>query len=375
MSYTLYQGLIVHADGRCVADLVLDGTVVRGLHLSQSAAAGGAGWRDLTGRIVFPGPVILQRAAGAQQGGMTRHGPPATTVVIPLRGCLDGAPPEPAPAGVDALPLPLLADVTGHLDALPEAVFGCGYAAVAVDDAAVAGGRRSGRARLRHRATGAEAAAWRDLRRLLGHCGATLVVLSDAASTMEAATGGRPVPADGCRLILAPGAVGGMRTALEWAWQGGAGGGTAAVAVPAHLLLDPDEAAAEWWSEVRAGTIRAVSVGSAETAGTGPQLVARLWWAGVASGRVTLEELAALLCWQPAQLLGLPAKGRLYPGCDADLTVVDPEAEVSGEGRQADPDNLPGAQRGVVSLRLRSGTDAGVRPGRWIRGVPVREPL
>ena len=124
-------------------------------------------------------------------------------------------------------------------------------------------------------------------------------------------------------------------------------------------MLDPGEAAAEWWLEVRAGVVAAVSVGAA----AGTQLAARLWWAGVAAGRVTLEELAALLCRQPAWLFGLPTKGRLYPGCDADLMVLDPEAESKGH------------TRGAVALVLRGGADAAVRPGRWIGATPVREPM
>ena len=150
-----------------------------------------------------------------------------------------------------------------------------------------------------------------------------------------------------------------MRRAVATAHSSGGPGSGVAVAAPAELLLDPGEAAAEWWLEVRAGVVAAVSVG----AGAGTQLAARLWWAGVAAGRVTLEELAALLCRQPAWLFGLPAKGRLYPGCDADLMVLDPEAESTGH------------TRGAVARVLRGGVDAATRPGRWIGATPVREPL
>ena len=344
---TLHQGLIVHADGRFVADLEMSGSVVRELRLPQSAAAADAGWRDLTGKLVLPGPVVLRRtvAAGAWEAATAAHGPPATTVATVLRGGVaTAAAPVPEPVAVDAVPVPLLAGVERELDSLPEAVFGSGCAAFAVDDSVC---------------EGSSPHQLEVLVRVLGHCGATLVVLSDRGRTMEAGLGGLPAPLDGCRVLLAPAGSAGMRRAVATAHSSGGPGSGVAVAAPAALLLDPGEAAAEWWLEVRAGVVAAVSVG----AGAGTQLAARLWWAGVAAGRVTLEELAALLCRQPAWLFGLPAKGRLYPGCDADLMVLDPEAESTGH------------TRGAVARVLRGGVDAATRPGRWIGATPVREPL
>ena len=355
----MHQGLIVHADGRFVADLEVGGTVVRALRLPRSAAAARAGWRDLTGKLVLPGPVVLGRtvAAAGREAATAAHGPPATTVATVLRGGVAmAAAPEPEPVAVDAVPVPLLAGVEGELDSLPEAVFGSGCAAFAVDDGAFEG---SSLERLEV------------LVRVLGHCGATLVVLSDRRRTMEAGLGGLPAPLDGCRVLLAPAGAAGMRRAVATARGSGGPGSGVAVAVPAELLLDAGEAAAEWWLEVRAGVVAAVSVG----AGAGTQLAARLWWAGVAAGRVTLEELAALLCRQPAWLFGLPAKGRLYPGCDADLTVVDPEAELPGGGPERGTDSQPERPRGAVALVLRGGVDAAARPGRWIGATPVREPM
>ena len=70
-------------------------------------------------------------------------------------------------------------------------------------------------------------------------------------------------------------------------------------------------------------------------------------------------------------LLGLPAKGRLHPGCDADLAVLDPEAPaIAREDRAADD----WMERGAVVRMLRRGEDAATGQGRWTRGVPVREP-
>ena len=97
--------------------------------------------------------------------------------------------------------------------------------------------------------------------------------------------------------------------------------------------------------------------------------------------------MAALLCGQPARLLGLPAKGRLHPGCDADLAVLDPEAPATGDQQEgAQPgagegaaggteDSEAAARRGAVVRVLRGAEDAAATPGRWIRATPVREPL
>ena len=355
----MHQGLIVHADGRFVADLEVGGTVVRALRLPRSAAAAGAGWRDLTGKFVLPGPVVLGRtvAAGGWEAATAAHGPPATTVATVLRGGVAmAAPPGPAPVVVDSVPVPLLADIEGELEGLPEAVFGSGCAAFAVDDSAL---------------EGSSLEQLEVLVRVLGHCGATLVVLSDRRRTMEAGLGGLPAPLDGCRVLLAPAGAAGLRRAVATARSSGGPGSGVAVAAPAELLLDAGEAAAEWWLEVRAGVVVAVSVGN----GAGMQLAARLWWAGVAAGRVTLEELAALLCRQPAWVFGLPAKGSLHPGCDADLVVLDPEAEARGSGLEGGAAGRPERPRGAVALVLRGGADTAARPGRWIGATAAREPM
>lgn len=47
----------------------------------------------------------------------------------------------------------------------------------------------------------------------------------------------------------------------------------------------------------------------------------------VHEGRLTLPDVLAKLCTRPAELFGLRGKGRLEPGCDADLTLVDLDAE------------------------------------------------
>ena len=399
MGGTLYQGLVVHADGRFVADLEMGGGVVRALRMARSDAAEGAGWRDLTGKLVFPGPVVLCRSGMPLAG---RGGCPATTVGVPVASLAAPAsrpgnaePDADAAYAADAVPIPLLRGLEPELEVLPEAVFGQGCAAFAVDDRILAEPGWDG-----------------DLVRVTGHCGATLVVLSDDARVMERSVGGLPLPLDGGRVVLAPSNAAGMRSALATALRSGEPGSGIAVAAPAHLLLAEPMAAAEWWPAVRSGTVRMVSIGAEEGAAD-RQLLARLWRAGVAAGHIALEELAALLCWQPARLLGLPAKGRLHPGCDADLAVLDPEALAPGRGdegsqrggedaaaadmeccraaragaevrAQRDAEDIADAgtegsaaagRHGAVVRVLRGGQDAAARPGRWIRATPVREPL
>ena len=47
----------------------------------------------------------------------------------------------------------------------------------------------------------------------------------------------------------------------------------------------------------------------------------------VAAGRLSLQRLVDLTAHGPARVFGLARKGRLVPGCDADVTLVDLKAE------------------------------------------------
>lgn len=49
----------------------------------------------------------------------------------------------------------------------------------------------------------------------------------------------------------------------------------------------------------------------------------------VHEGRLTLPDVAHLTAARPAEVFGLARKGRIEPGCDADLTLVDPAARWS----------------------------------------------
>ena len=163
---TLYQGLLVYADGRFVADLEAGRGVVRALRMARSEAAGGAGWRDLIGKLVFPCPVVL---SGSNAPRDSRGGPPATTVAVPVANlrAAGGA----AAAG-GCVPVPLLRGVAAELEVVPDAVFGRACAAFAVADRILG-----------------EAGFDGDLVRVTGHCRATLAVLSDDARTMERSVG------------------------------------------------------------------------------------------------------------------------------------------------------------------------------------------
>lgn len=52
--------------------------------------------------------------------------------------------------------------------------------------------------------------------------------------------------------------------------------------------------------------------------------LAMLWTQGVETGKITKETFVSLFATAPARVVGLPNKGRLDVGCDADIVVYDP---------------------------------------------------
>ena len=373
MGGTLYQGLVVHADGRFVADLEMGGGVVRALRMARSDAAEAAGWRDLTGKLVFPGPVVLCRSGMPLAG---RGGSPATTVGVPVASLAapaappgDGEPDADAAYAVDAVPIPLLRGLEPELEVLPEAVFGQGCAAFAVDDRILT-----------------EPGWDDDLVRVTGHCGATLVVLSDDARVMERSVGGLPLPLDGGRVVLAPADAAGMRAALATALRSGEPGSGIAVAAPAHLLLAEPMAAAEWWPAVRSGTVRMVSLGAEEgvrtasswraCGGRGSRRGTSRWrsWRRCCAGsrrgswacrRKGASTRAATPTWRYSTRRPRPLAMKRRK-CNPKPRMA-PLAARSAARRQ---------RRAVRSCGCCvAGRTPPPRPGRWIGATAVREPL
>jgi len=94
---------------------------------------------------------------------------------------------------------------------------------------------------------------------------------------------------------------------------------------------------------------------------------------------VALERLTHAMAAAPAQLLGLPAKGRIAPGADADLVLVDTEHEWTlraDELRYRHPGGPfvgmahRGAVRGVL-LRGRAVAPDGAPHGDLLRRAPA----
>jgi len=172
--------------------------------------------------------------------------------------------------------------------------------------------------------------------------------------------------AAGCELALATGChfhvlhMSSGRSAAILAAAQAAGAPVTAETCPQYLTLD----AAAWgdlgarmklyppirtsndrealWSAIRSGSIATVSSDhgphtieeksqsfEAQPAGlVGVETLAPLMIDHTLAGRITLEQLAWVLSEGTARVYGLyPRKGALQPGSDADLTVVDPEAD------------------------------------------------
>lgn len=74
---------------------------------------------------------------------------------------------------------------------------------------------------------------------------------------------------------------------------------------------------------------------------------------GVLKGRLTLPQFVRVAAEAPARLLGLTNKGRLEPGADADVVVLDPREEKT-----------------LTASRLHQQTDYTPYEGMVVRGWP-----
>lgn len=75
---------------------------------------------------------------------------------------------------------------------------------------------------------------------------------------------------------------------------------------------------------------------------------------GVRAGHLSLPRWVDACCTRPAQIFGLNRKGRLHPGCDADLVVFDPDKKVE-----------------LTPANLHSAIDFSSYDGLWVTGFPV----
>src|SRR5437773_1141186 len=157
------------------------------------------------------------------------------------------------------------------------------------------------------------------------------------------------------------------RSNRERLWEGLADG-TLDLVASDHSPAPPELKCLDTGDFVRAwGGVASLEVGLAAT------------WTGARDRGRDLGDLARWCAERPARLAGLTRKGRIAPGCDADLIVFDPDARFSVEPerlRQRHPVTPYAGMvlQGVVRQTFVRGTcvyDQGEFPtpgiGRWVR--------
>ncbi len=106
----------------------------------------------------------------------------------------------------------------------------------------------------------------------------------------------------------------------------------------------PEENTEPLWEALRDGTIDVISTDhgphtreekepgwtdgwKAHTGTPSAQFYVPMFLDAAAQGRISLERVVGACATEPARIFGLATKGRIAPGCDADLAIVDLEKE------------------------------------------------
>ena len=100
-----------------------------------------------------------------------------------------------------------------------------------------------------------------------------------------------------------------------------------------------------------------------------------LWHFGVNAGLLTPERFVELCCTAPARIFGMPQKGTIAPGMDADMTLWDPEARytitAATQTMATDYSMFEGWQVRGNARHVFSRGEQIVANGKWI-GTPGR---